>query len=349
MSSHNNRSQVFFDRRFPEQGWPRKPAELLGFDGRKLHFAAQWLQEKAGTRCYRVVVIRSGYLVAEWYQGVAPEKRLDLASAAKSVYSSVLGIAIAERKISSVDDRVTNYYPEMMDVPEGRGPKPKRHAKLVDREITFRQLITNMSGYMKPGETPDSTFHYQTFGMNIITHAIAKLYGCYDTKSPEKLPGFGKVVEEKIRDKIGGTWMYLYKNFNHSPGARLGVFGYYTGIQATAYDMARMGYLWLNEGSWQGQQIIPEGWMREATRTAENIKANCPSEQWKYGYAFWINDYGKIWPHLPRDSYAALGAHSQHIWVCPSLNLIIVQSPGIYSKQEENDRGIVRLIVEACI
>jgi hypothetical protein len=57
---------------------------------------------------------------------------------------------------------------------------------------------------------------------------------------------------------------------------------------------------------------------------------------------------GRLWPNLPRDSYAASGAGSQLIWVCPSLNLVVVQSPGLYQKHEENDSGLLRMVVDAC-
>jgi len=258
-----------------------------------------------------------------------------MASAAKTLYASVLGIAIEEGKLPSADAKVVDYYPEMMDVKEGEGPKPGRFAKDVDRGITFRQLISNMSGYMKPGERPDSIFHYQTSGMNIMTHAIAKLYGYYDSERPKRLPGFGKLVEQKIRNPIGGRWSYRYFNFKHPRRAKTGVFGYYTNVEASARDMALMGYLWLNRGNWAGEQIIPEKWLKEATRTATNIKANCPEEQWRYGYAFWTNDHGKMWPNLPRDSYAASGARAKHIWVCPSLDIVVAQSPGIWSSQTD--------------
>jgi len=88
--------------------------------------------------------------------------------------------------------------------------------------------------------------------------------------------------------------------------------------------------------------------LREATQTAPDIRANCPREQWQYGYAFWTNDHGQLWPSLPRDSYAASGAGSQHVWVCPSLNLVVVQSPGLWQDQAENDTGLLRLVVDAC-
>ena len=230
----------------------------------------------------------------------AVNKHLSLASAAKSIFSCILGIAIEEGKIQSADDKVINYYPEAFNVQEGEGPKPGRYAFEKDREITFRQLISNTSGYMKPGEEPGKVFHYQTYGMNILTHAIAKIYGLYDVQNPEGSPGFKQLVDEKLRIPIGANWSYSLMNFNLHPKARINIFGYYDGIKATALDMARLGWLWCNRGRWKDKQLVPEEWMREATRTAPDIIANCPKEQWKYGYGFWTNDYSQLWPDLPQ-------------------------------------------------
>ncbi len=334
---------------FPEKEWEKKGPSELGFSEDKLEVISRWLEENAGDKRYRVVIVRDGYIAAQWQKGIDTEKRSGMASAAKTLYACVLGIAIEEGKLPSADAKVVDYFPEMMDVKEGEGPKPGRFAKDVDRGITFRQLISNMSGYMKPGETPDSTFHYQTFGMCILTHAIAKIYGYYDSQDPERLPGFGKLLEEKIRDPIGATWTYELRNFEHPEGARVNIFGNRTGVFATALDMARMGYLWLNRGNWAGNQIIPEDWLKEATKTAPNIKANCPEDEWQYGYAFWTNDNGKLGPKLPRDSYAASGAGQKHIWVSPGLNVVVVQSPGIWTKQaDECNREFLGMIAEAC-
>jgi hypothetical protein len=54
-----------------------------------------------------------------------------------------------------------------------------------------------------------------------------------------------------------------------------------------------------------------------------------------------------MWPDLPRDSFAACGAGGQHIWVCPSLELVVVQSPGLWKKQLESDIEFLRLVVDA--
>ena len=364
--------------RYPDATWERTSPAGAGMDAEKLERARRWLDEHAATQSYRdatitfgrlrgglwqdpqatdgryrVVVVRGGAIVAEWNNGVDPEERLPLFSAVKSVYSSMLGIAIDEGKIPSADAKMVDYYPELMDVPPGTGPKPGRHAFDKDRDITFRQTISNTSGYMKPGEEPGQVFHYQTFGMNIITHAIAKTYGLYDIRYPEATPGFGHLVDGKIGTPIGANWRYIMRNFDLPPEARVEIFGYYTDILSTALDMARLGWLWCNWGRWQDRQLIPEEWLREATRTAPHIRANCPQEQWKYGYAFWTNDHGQLLPGLPRDSYAASGMYGiALIWVCPSLDLVVAHNPGLFLDRpieaENKAPGLLELIVDAC-
>lgn len=96
------------------------------------------------------------------------------------------------------------------------------------------------------------------------------------------------------------------------------------------------------------RQVVPEGWMREATRTAPDIVANCPEKKWKYEYGFWTNDYAQLWPDLPRDAFAASDAGGQHIWVCPSAELVVVQSPGIAKRRTENTSRFLNQLFNAC-
>lgn len=323
---------------FPKAEWETRSPDELGFDTDKLDAVRTWLQEQASDKNYQIGIARYGYLTAEWIQGVEPGKRLSQASAAKSYYSSLLGIIVAEGKLPSPDARVVDYYPEMMDVGEQEGPKPGRYAFEKDRDITFRQLICNVSGYMKPGEEPGKVFHYQTYGMNIFTHAMAKIYGYYDVNNPEGLPGCGRLLEEKLRDPIQGTWTHTYSNFNLWESAKLNIFGYYTQVQTSLQDQLRVGHLWLNYGNWNGTQIIPESYLKEATVTNTFILENEPEENWKYGHGFWCNDHGKQWPDAPRDSFAASGAGAKHIWMCPRLGLIITQNPGLWDQFKEENK-----------
>ncbi|MCK4374344.1 MAG: serine hydrolase, partial [Candidatus Brocadiae bacterium] len=139
---------------FPGREWQWADAADAGIDPAGLESAREWLESEAGERPYRAVVARHGRILAEWQRGLGTDERLGIASATKSLFSCVLAIAVAEGKVGSPDEEVIAYYPQMMEVPEGRGPKPGRFAKPEDRGITFRQLISNTSGYMKPGESP---------------------------------------------------------------------------------------------------------------------------------------------------------------------------------------------------
>ncbi|MDA1279413.1 MAG: serine hydrolase [Chloroflexi bacterium] len=322
--------QARIDRVWPGAKWEVSEPEELGLDRAKLAEAGRFQADDAGDRPYRILIARHGKIVAEWNFRTDPIAQAPQASASKSTFSSVLGIAVEEGVIRSENDRVAEYYPEFLDVAPGQGPKEGRHAFPENEGITFRQLIGNTSGYMKPGEAPGKVFNYQTFGMNILTHAIASAYNLYKTSDPERGAGFGTLTEWKIRNPIEGSWSWTYNNFKLPAEARLDVFGYYTGYGMSPRDMARLGWLWLNRGDWNGQQVIPRAWVEMATKVSTEILENEPEERHVYGLGFWCNDRRQIWPDLPADSFAASGAGNQHIWVCPSLDLVVAQSPGTY-------------------
>lgn len=331
---------------FPKPDWETISPIEAGFNPGKLDKAKQWFNAHAGKGNYRFVIVRDGRLVAEWNHNIAQDKKLAIASAAKSIYSNILGIAVAEGKIPSADAKVYDYYPEMMDVPKGEGPKDGRYAFEKDRGITFRHLISNTSGYMKPGEEPGKVFHYQTYGMNILTHSLAKIYGLYDTNEPEGSPGFKSLIKEKLSKTVGISWAYSLTNFKLHEKARLNIFGYYCQVHTNALDLARLGWLWCNWGRWEEQQVVPESWMRESVKTNPDILSNSPKEAWKYGYGIWTNDNGELWPGLPRSGFTASGAGGHYISVFPDYDLVIVQNPGCYSRDEDGnpERGNLELL-----
>lgn len=334
--------------RYPGIDWETRPPEALGFDPARLRAAGDRIAELAGASGrYRVAVVRDGCLAAEWNAGVGADERITIASARKSFLSCLIGIAIAEGRLPSIDAEIREFHPEMLDVPEGAGPKPGRHGKPQDARITFRHCITNTSGYLKPGELPGEVFHYQSWGMNLVQHALARIYNLYDPADPEGSAGVGKLVRRKLRDPIGATWTYSYSNFDHDAGARTEVWGYKLKLHMTCRDMARSGWLWRCGGKWENRQVVPSAYLREATVTADHIRRNCPEKQWCYGRAFWTNDSGVHWPSLPRDSFAASGGGSQHIWVCPGLDLVIAQSPGPWKDHIDLDGVVIPWILDA--
>ena len=336
------------DREFPKERFERCLPEESGFDAAKLAAAGEWFCDQAGDEQARAMVLRGGKVVGEWYNNCDAEQQVWQASAGKSTYSCMLGIAVDEGVIKSADDLVVDYYPEMMCVPEGFGPKPGRFAREKDAGITFRQLISNTSGYLKPDEEPGKVFHYQTYGMNILCHAIATAYGYYDSRAPGELPGWGKLAKEKIRDRIGATWSRDVVNFDSPRTARLNIFGNSQRLVMTAEDMARLGWLWLNEGRWEDSQVVPAEWIRQARKVSADLRANEPEEKWAYGHGFWTNEFGKLWPGLPRDCYTAWGAGRILNIVCPSLDLVVVEAPGLFKEKEDENAGLLARIIGAC-
>ena len=155
---------------------------------------------------------------------VADEK-IKIASANKSLLSSMLGIAIAEGKIRGADDPAFDYYPEMMDIPEGEGPKEGRHAFEVNRDVTLRHLISNVSGYMKPG-APGQVFNYQSNGMCVLSHYIEKAYGLYDVRNPEESRKIPLLYQTKIAEPIGAKWDDHSGSPKMHNKARLHIFGW---------------------------------------------------------------------------------------------------------------------------
>jgi CubicO group peptidase (beta-lactamase class C family) len=98
--------------------------------------------------------------------------------------------------------------------------------------------------------------------------------------------------------------------------------------------MAKLGYLYLHEGAWNGKQVVPAAWVRNST--APHITAGSSMQ---YGYQWWISPQGK-W-------FAALGRFGQSIFVVPSLDLVVVFTAKIESNDPEVEL-LVKYIMPAC-
>ncbi len=339
---------------FPGAEWSRVSPREAGLDPDRLARATAWLDDRADRRGddhgYRFAVVRGGRLVIDQNRSIDRDEKLATASTWKSMLSNVLGIAIAEGKLPSADAEVADYWPAFLDVPEGTGPKPGRHAFAKDARITFRHLISNTSGYMKPGEDPGTVFHYQSWGMNVLSHAVASLYGFYDVGDPEGSDGFMRLVREKIAAPIGAAWEYESGPMDLHPAAKQEVFAFGTRVRTSALDLARAGWLWCNEGSWAGREVVPAAWMRASTRVAPTIVRHCEPEDHVYGQGFWSNSEGRLWPDLPRDGFHSWGAGGHYAAVFPGEELVIVQNPdplGVRGGAGANPE-LIGLVLAAC-
>jgi len=125
---------------------------------------------------------------------------------------------------------------------------------------------------------------------------------------------------------------------DHPPKAKINLFGNYVHLLMNVrQDLARLGLLWLANGQWKNRQIIPADWHAKSIRVAPIIKQCEPEKDWFYGFGFWTNEFGKLWPNLPRDSYMAAGFPSLKLWICPSLSLVVAASSGLPRKKHFED------------
>ena len=93
-------------------------------------------------------------------------------------------------------------------------------------------------------------------------------------------------------------------------------------VYTTARDLARLGLLYLHDGVWQGERILPAGWV---AYTREPAPARKPEDErdWGYGKQFWLFDRD---PRVPRDTYSTAGHRGQHATIVPSRNLVVART-----------------------
>lgn len=101
----------------------------------------------------------------------------------------------------------------------------------------------------------------------------------------------------------------------------------------TLLDMARVGYFIAADGCWDGERLLPEDWLTNATTPSQTFKnSEHEADDWVHGWHLWLNrpvpekGVGKSWPDLPEDTFAAVGHWGQYIYVVPSEDLIVVRT-----------------------
>lgn len=287
------------------------------------------VEERWPGRPFLIAALLGGRSVFRWNHGLGRRVTHSTASVAKSLHASMLGIAVGEGVVGSAEDRIADYYPQMAEVPPGSGPKSGRHNTEGDRDITFRQALSHRSGYLKPDEAPGQTFHYQTYAVNVAAHALATAYGYYvpGAVGMGQPTGIGDLVSARIRDPIGASWTWHYRNFsNLSPEAKLDVFGNSVHFCTSIDDLLRLGWLWACDGGWFGDQVIPEGWIADCVGLTRPVPVESGIQS-DYGCGFWINRGSALWPDLPERSFAAWGRGGHNVWVAPDIGLVIATSP----------------------
>jgi CubicO group peptidase (beta-lactamase class C family) len=233
-------------------------------------------------------------------------------SIAKSFTSALIGIAIGEGLIGSLDDRITRYLPDL------RGPHWA--------SITLRHLVSmtsglkyNLSGFWpwqdeprvyysldlrhlarraRYAEPPGRSFHYNNYNAVLLGMVLERVAGA--------------PVSRYLQDKI---WRPLGMEYPASwslDSARSGMEKMESGLNAVPVDFAKFGRLYLRRGDWDGRQVVPESWVTESTTNGP------PPRAASYGYLWWT-------PREGRGRYMAVGNLAQFLYVAPDKDVVILR------------------------
>ncbi|MEF8841084.1 MAG: serine hydrolase [Haloarculaceae archaeon] len=272
------------------------------------------------------LVLKDGHLVAEW----GDTTRVDHAfSVTKSVLSLVAGVA-HDRGLFDVEDPVGEY------VDDGGFDSPH------NATITWEQLLQGTSEWEgtlfdKPdsvdrnrtvgedaselGERgdrelrePGAYWEYNDVRINRLSISLLRVLR-------EPLPD---VLRESIMDPIGASADWEWHGYRNSTvevdGREIesvsggGHWG--GGLWIPTRDLARVGLLALARGRWNGDRVVSESWMDASTTP-------CPVKP-TYGYLWWLNTGGELWPSAPESSFAAIGHGSNVLWIDPEHDLVAV-------------------------
>lgn len=325
---------------FPTDDWRSLEPAKLGFDPAKLDEALAYNPAKLKTEA--LLVIRHGYIASEQYFGsFTQSSRHQSYSMAKSFSSALVGIAIEQGKISGVDEKLCKYYPSDWKCDD---PSDKHGS------ITIHHALTLTTGlqWQEDWRTKPSTTSNDAMSGNVLQTALRRpvvdepgTKARYSSADPallravfEKATGMGVLEYGRsvMLDAIGLSSL----QWNGDT---------YWGIEATAREFAKFGYLYLNRGAWDGHQIVPAAWVDDSTRQLHDKDAAADPDvcqDWYY-YLWHINLPNRLgsgvedpncptqfctstkYANLPPEAYFAEGLAGQYIFVVPSADLVLVR------------------------
>ena len=274
------------------------------------------------------LVIQDDTLIYEnYFNGASPDSIVTSFSVAKSFVSTLIGIAIAEGDINSIEDPITDYLPELAQRDPRFANIAIRDLLLMSSGIAYREFPFLNGDDAKTYYYPD--LRDLALRQTEIEGAPGEVF-LYNNYHPlllglilERATGMSVTdyLSRKIWQPLGmsyeGSWSLDESGFEKME----------SGLNGRAIDFAKFGRLFLQEGNWNGRQIIPADWVLEATSPDPTRTGAYYSDSF---YESFPNGYYKyMWWGVARDGvandFAAIGNHGQFIYISPHKALIIVR------------------------
>lgn len=279
---------------------------------------------------HSLMILRHGEVLAEgWWAPYGPDEVHLLYSLSKSFTSTAAGFAVAEG-LMSLDDPVISFFPELdaeVTHPWLRSLRVRDLAamatghQLDTLEEAFRtnpvDLVRGMLS-ITPQAEPGTLFAYNNTATYTLGAIVQQLTGgrLTDYLRPRLFEPLG--IEQTYWDTYGTT-------------REIG----FSGLHLTTESIARFGQLYLQDGVWDGEQLLPAGWVAEATREhTPNPDEPNPDWQQGYGFQFWRSRHG----------YRGDGAYGQFCLVWPEQDAVVVTTAQTENMQGMLDAGWAHLL-----
>lgn len=266
------------------------------------------LEQHPGIDPHGVMLVRHGHVVAEgWWAPYSADRVHLLYSLSKTFMSTAVGFAVQEGLLS-LDDAVADHFPEFRDeLPEASRRILVRHALAMasghDAEMVQAAFgadpVEPVRGFLlhAPEHEPGSWFAYNQ-PANYTVAAILQRAAGTDLVS---------YLRPRLLDPLGVGpvgWQ------EYPPGRSLG----FSGLHATTEAIAKLGLLHLDDGVWEGEQLLPEGWAA-AVRTNRVSTARETNADWAQGYGY------QVW--MARHGYRGDGAYGQFMVILPEQDVVL--------------------------
>lgn len=267
--------------------WQSCPPEEKGMDSRELALVLERAQE-LDLDLHSLILIRNGRVILECYPHPYDENSLhNVKSVSKSIMSAMVGIALREGILKSLDEKVYDYFPQYFT----------DETDSLKKTITLRHLLTMTSGLDldENGPIAKSIFSSDDWiGATLARPMIDNPGDSFLYCSGLTHVMSGILTEAAGRGLLDLCNEYLFDALGITGAQwRKGPKGYYFGgaeLFLKPRDLARIGVLYLNDGRWNGRQIVPEEWVKEST--SGQVGTGCAGQQ--YGYWWYTDDKGFV-------------------------------------------------------
>jgi CubicO group peptidase (beta-lactamase class C family) len=293
-------------------------------DRGKLQSAIQAVFEEEDTilpvRTRAVVVLYNGQLIAERYaDGFTAKTKLTGWSMTKSVTGALIGILVKQGKLSVETPAA---------VPEWRNANDPRRSISLTSLLQQRSGLDFVENYSRSSDATRMLFEKADMGGYTASRPLKAKAGSVFYYSSGNSNILSRIIRQTLGDSSYYSFPYqqlFYKLGMYSAVLEPDPSGTFVGssyMYATARDWARFGLLYLNDGVYNNERILPEGWVAKSTRPAS-------ADRQGYGYQIWLNTGGdtliKKYAAAPADMFYADGFESQLIFVIPSKKMVVVR------------------------